>query len=142
MARSMSREEREQFLAEVHVGVLSVAEPGGRGPLTVPIWYGYQPGGLVSVVTGSGSRKVAAIRAAGRVSMCAQDGRPPYKYVTVEGPAVIEAADLAERLAIARRYLGTEGGDAFIASNPDIDDAVIRMTPERWLTADFSEESG
>jgi PPOX class probable F420-dependent enzyme len=142
MALSMSREEREQFLAEVHVGVLSVAYPDGRAPLTVPVWYSYQPGGLVSVVTGSGSRKAAAIRAAGRLSMCAQDERPPYKYVTVEGPAVIEAADLAERLAMARRYLGTEGGDAFIAANPDVDDAVIRMTPERWLTADFSKEEG
>jgi PPOX class probable F420-dependent enzyme len=137
----MSRSEREQFLAGVHVGVLSVAASDSRGPLTVPVWYSYEPGGLVSVSTGRNTLKARAIEAAGRFSLCAQDERPPYKYVTVEGPAVIEDVDLSERLALARRYLGTEGGDAFIAANPGTDgeDIVIRMTPERWLSADFGK---
>jgi PPOX class probable F420-dependent enzyme len=136
----MTQAEREAFLADVHVGVLSVADPGGRGPLTVPVWYSYQPGGPVSVATASSSRKTAAIRAAGRFSLCAQDERPPYKYVTVEGPAVIEAASVAERTELARRYLGIEGGDEFMAANPESDDIMIRLTPERWLSADFSKE--
>ena len=34
----MTRTEREAFLAETRVGMLSVNEPG-RGPLTVPVWY-------------------------------------------------------------------------------------------------------
>jgi PPOX class probable F420-dependent enzyme len=141
VSTSMSRAEREEFLAGLHVGVLSVAADGG-GPITVPVWYSYQPGGAVSIATGSGSRKAVAIRAAGRFSLCAQDERPPYKYVTVEGPAVIEPAELDERLALARRYLGTEGGDAFMAANSDADDIMIRMTPEHWLTADFAKEYG
>ncbi|HEY5361642.1 MAG TPA: pyridoxamine 5'-phosphate oxidase family protein [Streptosporangiaceae bacterium] len=141
MSQNMSRSEREQFLAGVHVGVLSVAASDSRGPLTVPVWYSYEPGGLVSVSTGRNTLKARAIEAAGRFSLCAQDERPPYKYVTVEGPAVIEDVDLSERLALARRYLGTEGGDAFIAANPGTDgeDIVIRMTPERWLSADFGK---
>ncbi|HEY5165085.1 MAG TPA: pyridoxamine 5'-phosphate oxidase, partial [Acidimicrobiia bacterium] len=40
MSLTMSPEEREAFLAEVHVGVISVANDD-RGPLTVPIWYTY-----------------------------------------------------------------------------------------------------
>jgi PPOX class probable F420-dependent enzyme len=141
VSTSMSQAEREQFLAEVHVGVLSVAQGDGRGPLTIPVWYSYQPGGLVSVSTGHGTRKASAIGAAGRFSLCVQDEQPPYKYVTVEGPAVIENAELAERIELARRYLGTKGGDAFIAANPGIDgeEIIIRMTPETWLTADFSK---
>lgn len=141
MSQNMSRAEREQFLAGVHVGVLSIAAGGSSGPLTVPVWYNYRPGGLVTVTTGRGTRKARAVRAAGRLSLCAQDERPPYKYVTVEGPAVIEEVDLAERLDMARRYLGTEGGDAFITANPGADggDIAIRMTPEHWLTADFSK---
>ncbi len=142
MSLSMSRAEREGFLAEVHVGVLAVAVGPGRGPLVTPVWYSYQPGGLISVTTGSSSNKARAIAAAGRVSLCAQDEAPPYKYVTVEGPAVIEPAQLAERIAIARRYLGTEGGDAFIAANPEVDDVMIRMTPEHWRSADFSGADG
>ena len=138
MPPSMSRAEREEFLAGVHVGVLSVASGDGSGPLTIPVWYTYQPGGTVNVSTGRSTRKARAIEAAGRFSLCAQDERPPYKYVTVEGPAVIEESNAPERLELARRYLGTEGGDAFIAANPGSDDDVlVRLTPERWLSVDY-----
>jgi len=136
---SMSPAKREAFLADVHVGVLTVVAGEGRGPLATPVWYSYSPGGQISLTTGGTSRKARAILAAGRFSLCAQDEAPPYKYVTVEGPAVIEPSVLAERIAIARRYLGTEGGDAFVASNPDADDVVIRMTPEYWHSADFGK---
>ena len=39
MPVTMTREEREQFLGGVHVGVLSVASVDGGGPLAVPVWY-------------------------------------------------------------------------------------------------------
>jgi PPOX class probable F420-dependent enzyme len=135
----MSRAEREAFLADVHVGVLTVSDGEGRGPLATPVWYMYQPGGQVSLTTGGESRKARAIAAVGRFSLCAQDEALPYKYVTVEGPAVIQPVELADRVAIARRYLGAERGDAWIAANPDIDSVVIRMTPEHWQTADFGK---
>ena len=138
MPPSMGPAEREEFLAGVHVGVLSVASGDDRGPLTIPVWYTYQPGGTVNVSTGRSTRKARAIAAAGRFSLCAQDERPPYRYVTVEGPAVIEESNAPERLELARRYLGTEGGDAFIAANPgSADDVLIRMTPERWISVDY-----
>jgi nitroimidazol reductase NimA-like FMN-containing flavoprotein (pyridoxamine 5'-phosphate oxidase superfamily) len=38
MALTMTKEEREAFLADIHVAVISVAENGHR-PLVVPIWY-------------------------------------------------------------------------------------------------------
>jgi PPOX class probable F420-dependent enzyme len=138
MSLSMSQTDREEFLAGVHVGVLSVASDDGGGPLTVPIWYTYQPGGTVDVSTGRSTRKARAIAAAGRFSLCAQDERPPYKYVTVEGPAVMEDATDAERLELARRYLGPEGGDAFIAANPGGGQVMIKMTPQHWLTRSYS----
>ena len=40
MSSAMTKEERGAFLADLHVGVISIAEEG-RGPLTVPIWYFY-----------------------------------------------------------------------------------------------------
>jgi len=142
MSATMTREERQEFLTEVHVGVLSVAAPDGGGPLAVPVWYSYQPGGLVNVITGSDSRKAAAIRAAGRFSLCVQDERPPYKYVSVEGPVAIEEASHDERLDLARRYLGSEGGDAYVSANPTGGQIVCRMTPEHWLTVDYSKAYG
>ncbi len=139
MPLRMSRAEREEFLAAVHVGVLSVASADGAGPLTVPVWYTYQPGGTLNVSTGRGTRKAQAIMAAGRFSLCVQDERPPYKYVAVEGPVAIEDGTDAERLDLARRYLGTEGGDAFVAATPSHGQIMIRMTPERWSSVDYGQ---
>jgi PPOX class probable F420-dependent enzyme len=136
---AMSVAEREEFLSGVHVGVMSAALSTAGRTLAVPVWYSYQPGGLLTVLTGRQSRKAAAIRAAGRFSLCAQDARPPYRYVSVEGPVVSEEElDPAERLAMARRYLGAEGGDRYVANNPDPErqNVVFRMRPERWLSQD------
>jgi nitroimidazol reductase NimA-like FMN-containing flavoprotein (pyridoxamine 5'-phosphate oxidase superfamily) len=66
---AMTRQERERFLAELHVGIIAMTEDG-RGPLTVPIWYLYEPGGELRVVTARTSRKVELLRRAGRFSLC------------------------------------------------------------------------
>jgi len=137
----MSAAEREKFLAGVHVGVLSAAVGTSGRTLAVPVWYGYQPGGLLTVLTGRRSRKAAAIRSAGRFGLCAQDESPPYRYVSAEGPVVSEEEpDPAERLAMARRYLGAAGGDRYVADNPDPGREIVafRMRPEHWLSQDQS----
>jgi PPOX class probable F420-dependent enzyme len=145
MSTIMSREEREAFLAGVHVGVLSVNQEG-RGPLTAPVWYAYEPGGNVQVVTERASRKGELLEEGRRISLCVQDEAPPYRYASVEGPVIgIEPSD-AERneRALAHRYLGLEAGDRYMESATEgrDDDAMIlvRMRPERWLTADYSKE--
>jgi hypothetical protein len=141
---TMTRQEREAFLADVHVGVLSIAQEG-RAPLTVPVWYSYTPGGDVGIVTGATTRKAQAIRAAGQFSMCVQDEAPPYRYVSVSGPvAGIEAVDLERDLRpLARRYLGVEGGDRWVEENGGSTagegDILIRLRPQSWLSADFGK---
>jgi hypothetical protein len=103
----------------VHVGVLSAVIGTAGQTLAVRVWYSYQPGGLVTVLTGRRSRKAVTIRAAGRFGVCAQDDSPPYRYVSVEGPVVREEElDRAERLAMARRYLGAAGGDRTSPTTP------------------------
>jgi hypothetical protein len=143
MSIAMTRSEREAFLAEVHVGILSVADDR-RGPLTVPVWYLYEPAGMVTVITGEESQKAELIAVSGRFSLCAQDEAPPYKYVSVEGPVVQrdKPVDPVERGALARRYLGEEFGDLYVAATEaeEAQNVAFRMAPERWLTADFSKE--
>jgi nitroimidazol reductase NimA-like FMN-containing flavoprotein (pyridoxamine 5'-phosphate oxidase superfamily) len=134
MAFAMTKEERETFLADVHVGIISVAEDG-HGPLTVPVWSSYEPGGEVRIITARASRKGKLLERAGRFSLCAQTETPPYKYVSVEGPIVaIEAADLErDRRPLARRYLGAELGDSYIESTRDlVGNVLVRMRPERF----------
>jgi PPOX class probable F420-dependent enzyme len=142
---TMTKHEREAFLAEVHVGVVAVAE-AGRAPLTVPIWYRYEPGGVVRFVTGGTSRKARAIQAAGRISLCVQTEAPPYKYVTVEGPAAIGGAPDFERdfRAMAVRYLGDQMAEMYLASTADerAGAVLVELTPERWLSVDYSKTFG
>ena len=140
---AMSAAEREEFLAGVHAGVLSAAVRTAGQTVAVPVWYSYQPGGLVTVLTGRRSRKAAAIRAAGRFGLCAQDASPPYRYVSVEGAVISEEEPgPGERLTMARRYLGTAGGDRYLADNPDPgrENVAFRMRPQHWLSQDQGKD--
>ncbi len=88
MTLAMTEQERERYLAGLHVGVISIERADGP-PLTVPVWYRYEPGGLLWVITSAESVKGKLLQAAGRFSLCAQTEEPPfYKYVSVEGPIV------------------------------------------------------
>ena len=141
MSTAMTKQERETFLADLHVGIISISEEG-RGPLTVPIWYSYVPGEEVRIVTGRATRKAQLLRTASRFSLCAQTETPPYKYVSVEGPVVaIEPADLeCDRRPLARRYYGAEPGDRYIERTRDlVGNVLVRMRPERWLTVDYGK---
>ena len=142
MVLTMTKEEREAFLADLHVAVISVTEDG-HGPLAVPIWYSYEPGGEIRIITDRMSRKGKLLERAGRFSLCVQTESLPYKYVSVEGPIVaVEAADLErDRRPLAHRYLGTELGDRYIESRRDVvGNTLVRMRPERWLTVDYAKE--
>ena len=141
MSLSMSRSEREAFLAGLHVGVVSI-ERAGKPPLTVPIWYDFDPAIGVWLITGRESEKGRALAAAGRFALCAQSEAPPlYQYVSVEGPVVSMRPTLLEEdlRPMARRYFGRELGDRYVESNPDENNLVFTMRPERWRTVDYGK---
>jgi hypothetical protein len=146
MSYAMTRTERERFLAETRVGMLAVEEPG-RGPLTVPVWYHYEPGGVVRVVTGAASLKGRLLRKAGRMSLCAQTETAPYQYVSVEGPVSFAEPDFARDVrATAIRYLGEQMGELYLAmtaeertSAPSI---LVELRPERWRSVDYGKMTG
>jgi hypothetical protein len=139
MSLAMSKAAREAFLAETRPGILSVSE-AGRGPLAVPIWYSYEPGGVVRFVTGGTSHKADLLERAGRASLCVQTETPPYKYVSVEGPVAIGAPDHErDSRAMALRYLGPEMGAAYFELTADQRDGsiLVTLTPERWWSVDY-----
>jgi PPOX class probable F420-dependent enzyme len=138
--KSFTDTERQQFLAAKHVGVLSVAAADGRPPASVPMWYGYTPGGNIRINTGAGARKAKLIERAGAVTLVVQREEPPYQYVVVEGTVVDTTAPTPTevREAIAVRYLGEEGGRAFVRSMEGQDSVLFTIRPDRWISADFS----
>ncbi len=139
--QKMTETERQEFLAGLHVGVLGIERADGP-PLLLPVWYSYEPGGDVEVLTSASSLKGRLAAAAGRASLCAQQEELPYKYVSVEGTVTIDelgsdSHDVVEPMAI--RYLGDEIGRAY-AANSDVSDEIrIRITPDRWFSVDYSK---
>ena len=116
MPAPMTRKERESFLAGIHVGVLSVDEPG-RGPLAVPVWYLYEPGGEIVVVTRPEARKARLLTAGARVAFCAQSEEMPPRYVTIQG-RVASAYLCGVGLWTFDGALGDEGRRLGIAAGP------------------------
>lgn len=133
----MTIEHREAFLAGTHIAVLSLNQPG-RGPLSAPVWYWYEPGGELWFETEPESRKGQLLEVGTRVSLCVQDEKPPYAYVSVEGPIKeIAEDDLHQhQIPMAVRYLGEKAGREFIAGLPQSEWRRYIISPERWLTYD------
>ncbi len=136
----LSERDRELFLAEPHIAALSVSACPGRGPLTVPIWYQYVPGGEAWVLTEAGSRKARLIEAAGRFTLMAERTLPTVRYVSVEGPVTRTVPETDELLReITARYLPPEKVDAYLEfAKADLGEQVaIYLRPQRWLSADL-----
>ncbi|MGW5029895.1 pyridoxamine 5'-phosphate oxidase family protein [Streptomyces nigra] len=137
---ALTREEREQFLAEPHVAALAVDAGGGRGPLTVPIWYQYAPGGDVWILTGLDSRKNRLIQEARRFSLLVDRLEPTIRYVSVEGPVLRTVpATLEDLRKISARYLPPEKVDGYVdfAWKNHGEQVVVHMRPEHWLSSDI-----
>jgi nitroimidazol reductase NimA-like FMN-containing flavoprotein (pyridoxamine 5'-phosphate oxidase superfamily) len=137
---TMTPEERDAFLADVHIGILAIAHEG-KGPLALPIWYQWESGQVLIGMDGD-SLKARLLTAAGRATMTVQTETPPYKYVSVEGPVSI-AHEQRDDLVMASRYLGPELGAWYAENNPSTSRSVVaRLTPETWRTCDFGKMTG
>jgi nitroimidazol reductase NimA-like FMN-containing flavoprotein (pyridoxamine 5'-phosphate oxidase superfamily) len=142
--RRMTRSERETFLAEPRVAVLSVAGAADRPPHSTPTFYAYEPGGDVTFFTnteGRSARKVALIADAGAVTLNVQEPEFPYRYVSVECRIVAAGRPDAHQVrTIASRYLPPEAADGMAraeTTDPRSRIVLYAARPERWLTAAF-----
>ena len=126
---ALSKEEREQFLAEPHIAALSVSAGDKRGPLTVPIWYQYRPGGDPWVLTGAGSRKHRLIEAQGEFTL----------MVERDARTRIEPGTDDQLVEMTKRYLAPDKVDAYLdyARRELGEHVAIFLKPEHWLSADL-----
>ncbi len=134
---TMTKSQRATFLAEPHVGVLTI-EREGSAPLAAPVWYIYEPGSDVVFSFESKSEKLELVQRTGRASLCVQNETMPYKYVTVEGPVTVGETDHEIERGLAYRYLGQAVGDVYLESVADTVSRAVRLSPTRWRTVDYS----
>lgn len=149
MTRPLTGQEREAFLAEPHIAVISLPSDDERPPLAFPAWYAFHGGDRITYYTHRTeprSRKLRLLREGSVLSLCVQREEPPYKYVTVEGTVVDEneAPTAEERLAIIDRYLAEGDAQAYldgeIASGVAV--ALFTIRADRWVGFDFGEDAG
>jgi hypothetical protein len=108
MSLAMTKPEREAFLADVHVGVISIPEPG-RGPLTVPVWYSSR-----SRIADAGCGMGRDSRARKRREVTARDRaasgvRISRRVMTPSGRRCSEPPGLTHHALFARRRLDRTG---------------------------------
>ena len=140
MSFTMTKDEREAFLADLHVGILGI-NAEGRAPVVVPIWYSYEPGAEIVFITNKGAKKIDLLKKAGRFSLCVQDEQSPYSFVSVEGVIIsIKKANHQNDLTpLAQRYLGEEKGNQYVSDTQGDSEVLVRMQPERWFSADYGK---
>jgi uncharacterized protein len=149
MPRPLTTQEREAFLAEPRIAVLSLPSDDERPPLAFPVWYGYRPGGQITYYTHRTepkSRKLRLLHEGSVASLCVQREELPYKYVTVEGTVVAEdeAPSVEQMLAIVRRYLPDADAQGYVIGEMASGVKLVLFTirPDRWAGFDFGEDAG
>jgi Pyridoxamine 5'-phosphate oxidase len=111
-----------------------------RGPLTVPIWYQYSPGGEPWVLTGAGSRKHRLIETQGEFTLMVERVEPTVRYVAVDGPVSrIEPGTDDQLVEMTKRYLAPDKIDTYLeyARGQLGEQVTIYLKPQHWLSADL-----
>ena len=129
----MTDDEALAFIAaRPRTGKLATVRPDGS-PHVVPIWVAVDGHSLVATLSGD-SAKVRALRRNPRVSICFDDERPPFSFVTAEG-AVTLSEDLDElrrwAAVIGGRYMGEDRAEAYGARNGVPGEVLMRLVPDR-----------
>jgi PPOX class probable F420-dependent enzyme len=132
---AMTASEWRTFLsAGTRTGKLATTRRDGR-PHVMPIWFIVDGDDLV-FMTGATTVKGRALARTGVGSICVDDERPPYSFVTVSGPVTI-SGDLEEMLPlsirIAGRYVGEALAERYGRRNAVEGELLIRLRAERVL---------
>jgi PPOX class probable F420-dependent enzyme len=133
----MNPDEWRAFLeAPVRPGLLATVRADGR-PHVAPVWYALD-GDTIVFNTGTDTVKGRNIRRTGQASMCVQEDRPPFGFVTVSGRAEW-SGELAEvrRWAgiIGGRYMGADRADEYGDRNGVPGELVVYLHPEQVAAA-------
>jgi PPOX class probable F420-dependent enzyme len=127
----MTIDETRAFLeAGTRTAKVATVRRDGR-PHVVPVWFVLDGDDLV-FTTGGRSLKGTALARDPRLSLCVDDERPLYSYVSINGRASL-STDLDELLRVATRiggrYMGSDRADEFGRRNAVAGELLVRVQP-------------
>jgi PPOX class probable F420-dependent enzyme len=125
----MTDAEWKQFVATgTRTGKLATTRLDGR-PHVMPVWFVLDGDDLV-FNTGAATVKGRSLTRTGWASLCVDDERPPFSFVSVSGPVTI-STDLEEMLPwatrIAARYMGEALAAQFGRRNAVDGELLVRL---------------
>lgn len=118
--------------APARTAKLAVVRADGS-PHVAPVWVDLD-GDQVVFMTSADTIKGKAILRDPRVSLCWDDERPPFSFLTIAGRADVseDAADLLHwATRIGGRYMGADRAQEFGRRNAVPPEMLIRVTPTR-----------
>jgi hypothetical protein len=135
----MSDAELAEFLSTDPPLTAKVATTRADGrPHIAPVWFVRDDDGSIVFTTGANTVKGRTIRRDPRVSVCIDDGRPPFSFALLEGTAEI-IDDLAQvqhwATILGGRYMGADRAEEYGARNGVPGELLIRLRPERVTSA-------
>jgi PPOX class probable F420-dependent enzyme len=139
----MSKAEVARFLMHgTFTGKLATVKKDGS-PHVVPIWFVVENGkgrgkaGNIILTTGDASVKANNIQHDGRVSICIDDQKPPFSFVTIHGTAKIIPYKQKEVLEwatkIAERYVGKKNAKTYGEVNSGEGAVLVRIKPTKVI---------
>ena len=139
----MSKAEVARFLMHgTFTGKLATVKKDGS-PHVVPIWFVVENGkgrgkaGNIILTTGDASVKANNIQHDGRVSICVDDKKPPFSFVTIHGTAKIIPYKQKEVLEwttkIAERYVGKKNAKTYGEINGGEGAVLVRIKPTKVI---------
>jgi len=124
---------REFVLASpARTAKLAVVRADGSAHVA-PVWVDLD-GDEVVFMTSADTIKGKAILRDRRVSLCWDDERPPFSFVTLAGTATLSTdsdALLAWATRIGARYMGSERADEYGRRNAVPPEMVVRVSPSK-----------
>lgn len=133
----MTDAERAAFLqSPVRPAILATVRADGR-PHAAPVWY-VVDGDTLVFNTGAETVKGRNLARDPRATLCVQDDRPPFAFVTMEGRVELiddlaQVRDWAGR--IGGRYMGADRADEYGARNGVAGELLVRFHIERAASA-------
>ena len=119
---------RAFVLEGTRTGKLATVRKDGR-PHVMPVWF-LLDGDHVLFNTGAKTVKGRNLRREGRASLCVDDDRPPFAFVTFSGPVEL-IEDVAEvrrwATAIGARYMGADRAEEFGERNAVEGELLVRL---------------
>ena len=136
--RMTDAEVREFITADPpHTAKVATVRADGR-PHVAPVWYAVDDDGSILFTTGADTVKGRTLARTGYAAISIDDERPPFSYVTFEGPVELsEDLDQVRHWAtiLGGRYMGPDTAEAFGERNAVPGELLVRLRPEKVSSA-------